>query len=169
MPSSKAKNENIMTVDFRVNGKKNGSVLKIHDVDENFVKYLGFDPKCKKAVLTKARELWNVNRKCARLLSKLSEVKRRHFFANDDPVDVQKMSKRDYIALRRQTSRDMSKECSMLCGSRCSFRTFRDLIGIADDSIYTYYWHCLTYFSGSWWKDNSIEICWRRKFRRNAK
>lgn len=152
---------NAITVDFRVNGKKNDSVLKIHDVDESFIAYLGLKSKTKKVTIKEESDLWAINGKCEELFLKLGEIKKRHFSVGDKTMSVTKMTQKEYSSLRRHISREMCKVCKELCGSRCSFRTFRDLMGVVDDHVYSYWWYCATYFRDEWWNANSIEISWR--------
>ena len=135
-----------MTIDFRVNGKEDRSVFKIHDVDENFVSYLGLDPNSGKAVLRNEGQLRSVNEKCVTICKALGEIEHRGDRSPERHGEI---------------SREMSKVCKLITGSACSRNTFWDLVGTCDDSVLSFWFFLVSRDVGEWWKGGTfIEVSW---------
>lgn len=152
--------KNTITVDFRVDGDRDGSVFKVRDVDENFVAWLGFDPECGSASLTDEAQLQNASAKCLTMFNVLTGIEHRHFracYRDGEPVDED-----SYDAVAEKVSEEMSRACSLITGSVCSRNTWADLMSVYDDSILTF-WHFLnSRFVEDWWKEHStVEVVWR--------
>lgn len=134
------------TIDFRVNGEKDHSVFKIHDVDENFVSYIGLEPKRGKAVLRNEGQLRAVNDKCVTIYKALSEIEHRGDRSPERHGEI---------------SREMSKVCKLITGSVCSRNTFWDLVGTCDDSVRSFWFFLVSRDVEEWWKGGTfIEVSW---------
>ena len=152
--------KNIITVDFRVDGDRDGSVFKVRDVDENFVAWLGFDPERGSAFLTDEAQLQNASAKCLTMFNVLTRIEHRHFracYRDGEPVDED-----SYDAVTAKVSEEMSRTCSLITGSVCSRNSWSDLMSVYDDSVGTF-WHFLnSRFVDEWWKEHStVDVVWR--------
>lgn len=137
-----------LTVELLVDGKSEYSAIKIHDVDDNFMSYLGFDKNCDSIILSNEEQLCGVNAKFVTMFNVLTVIEHRHF------RDFYKYGKEvcdDRGKISRRVSVEMSKMSRLITGSPCSRRTWSDLMSACDDSVNTFWYFMNSRMVDDWW------------------